>query len=209
MACSLASSHSYRLPVSNEQPLCRTRFTNGRFIEPQPTSSRWRALTHRSIRTLYPGLEEYAISELVTTMLRWSAAVFTVSGCSSSQVGDKNAVPANLRAQLRRIAEAVYKLAKVTREDILSTSFEVMLIESGGSFDNVDMMNAFPEFNAQSNPTVGDDRVLCTTELGLKCVTRKSKTTPSAEADGDVLERRTLLHPKVVLDSAVDALEHE
>lgn len=181
-------------------------------IEPQPTSSRWRALTHRSIRTLYPGLEDYAVSELVTTMLRWTSAVFSVSGCSSSASHDsKDPVPSNLRAQLRRVAEAVYKLAKVTREEILSTSFEVMLVESGGSFESADMANAFQEFHSLPSPNPAGDRVLCTTELGLKCVTRKGKNSTSAgtEGDGDVFERRVLLQPKVVLDSAVDALEHE
>ena len=29
---------------------------------------------------LYPGLEEYAVTELVTTMLRWSSSVFTLCG---------------------------------------------------------------------------------------------------------------------------------
>ena len=57
--------------------------------------------------------------------------------------------------------------------------------------------------------------MLCTTELGLRCITRKSKTgsivgaldSPVEERGGDVFERRMLLPPKVVLDSAVDALE--
>jgi hypothetical protein len=164
---------------------------------------------------LYPGLEEYAISELVTTMLRWSASVFTISGCSSPPVDgrDKDPVPANLRAQLRRIAEAVYKLAKVTREEILSTSFEVVLVESGTAFDGLDMSNAFQEFQASAHVPVGADRVLCTTELGLRCVTRKGKGALSSEAvagaekEGNVFEKRVLLQPKVVLDSAVDVLD--
>lgn len=145
-------------------------------------------------------------------MLRWSASVFTISGCSSPPVDgkDKDPVPANLRAQLRRIAEAVYKLAKVTREEILSTSFEVVLVESGNSFESVDMSNAFQEFQATPNPPIGGDRVLCTTELGLKCVTRMGKSVQpleGSEKDNDVFERRMLLQPKVVLDSAVDVLE--
>ena len=161
---------------------------------------------------LYPGLEEYAISELVTTMLRWSASVFTISGCSSPPVDgkDKDPVPANLRAQLRRIAEAVYKLAKVTREEILSTSFEIVVVDSGNSFESPDMSNAFQEF--QNGQVVSGDRVLCTTELGLKCVTRKGKGGFPAdgndrEREGELFERRMLLQPKVVLDSAVDVLE--
>ena len=59
----------------------------------------------------------------------------------------------------------------------------------------------------------GAGKVLCTTELGLKCITKKAKTlslddgeiTPVKGAV-DPFERRILLAPKVMLDSAVDAL---
>ncbi|KAH8099955.1 hypothetical protein BXZ70DRAFT_1000522 [Cristinia sonorae] len=203
--------------------------------EPQPTSSRWRALTHRSIRSLYPGLEEYAISELVTTMLRWSSSVFILSGCTSAPhnnhpkppSGKEPIVPvlhaATLRAQLRRIAEAVCKLARVTREEILSTSFEVVSVECGGAFEEESMLNAFSDHhehltavNGNRNGRAGKKgqggNVLCTTELGLKCTTRKGKSIMAVESDAgeqkeDVFERRMLLPPKVVLDSAVDALD--
>ena len=53
---------------------------------------------------LYPGLEEYAVTELVTAMLRWSSSVFTLCGSSYTPSADTS-----LNAQLRRIAEAVYK----------------------------------------------------------------------------------------------------
>ncbi|KIP05864.1 hypothetical protein PHLGIDRAFT_107713 [Phlebiopsis gigantea 11061_1 CR5-6] len=171
--------------------------------EPQPTSSRWRALTHRSIRSLYPGLEEYAVSELVTTMLRWSAAVFDVSGCSPKDKSDASS--STLRSQLRRIAEAVYKLALVTREDILSTNFEVVLVESGGAFDGVSMCNAFAEGHDGAHGRAGD-KILCTTELGLKCTTRRGKGQTERESVDEMFERRTLLQPKVVLEEAVDAI---
>ena len=133
-------------------------------------------------------------------MFNWSSAVFTVSGCSSSAATkDRDPVAATLRAQLRRIAEAVYKLAKVTREEILSTSFEVVLVEHGADFDAGAMANAFAE-----HPAGGSEKVLCTTELGLRCVTRKGK------GDGEsVFEKRMLVQPKVVLGDAVDALVRE
>ncbi|OBZ72248.1 hypothetical protein A0H81_07927 [Grifola frondosa] len=185
--------------------------------EPQATSSRWRALTHRSIRVLYPGLEEYAISELVTTMLRWSTAVFTLSG--SSPAADLARPPSpglsSLRTQMRRIAEAVYKLARVTREEILSTSFEVVLVEGGEPFEEGQMTNKMRE----GEPVPGDNHekvsggeagsVLCTTELGLRCVTRKDGRDIDLDDEdgGDVFERRMLLPPKVVLDSAMEVIE--
>ena len=70
--------------------------------------------------------------------------------------------------------------------------------------------------NGKANGKAKGDggKVLCTTELGLKCSTRKTKTITALDSDvlvetkeEDLFERRVLLPPKVVLDSAVDALE--
>ncbi|PIL35607.1 hypothetical protein GSI_02335 [Ganoderma sinense ZZ0214-1] len=212
--------------------------------EPQATSSRWRALTHRSISMLYPGLEEYAVTELVTTMFRWSTAVFTLCGSANAPT----ASDASLHTQLRRIAEAVYKLARVTREDILSTTFDVLIVDSGTPFEPGRMLNKMREgehdadehgsqtadvglgLNPNANRSgmlIGADvdlhgsadgsgaqdsgRVLCTTELGLRCVTRRDlKSTsgfPEAGAEADLFESRLLLQPKVLLDSAMDVIE--
>lgn len=138
-------------------------------------------------------------------MLRWSATLFDISGCPRDKSDASNST---LRSQLRRIAEAVYKLSLVTREDILSTNFEVVLVESGGMFDGASMYNSFAEGpNASDNKT--GEKVLCTTELGLKCSTRrgKSQSFPEKDAtDSELFERRMLLQPKVVLEEAVDAI---
>ncbi|KAI0749351.1 hypothetical protein C8Q80DRAFT_1100411 [Daedaleopsis nitida] len=198
--------------------------------EPQATSSRWRALTHRSIRMLYPGLEEYAVTELVTTMFRWSSSVFTLCGSSNAP----SAADSSLHTQLRRIAEAVYKLARVTREEILSTTFEVLVVDSGVSFEAGRMLNKMREgehdgdehgsqlssftdmthhalVNGSGNGAPDSGRVLCSTELGLRCVTRRdtraSTVSPEAGAESDAFETRMLLLPKVLLDSAMDVIE--
>ncbi len=193
---------------------------------------------------LYPGLEEYAVTELVTTMLRWSSAVFTLCGSANAPT----ASDASLHTQLRRIAEAVYKLARVTREDILSTTFDVLIVDSGAPFEPGRMLNKMregehdPEEHGSQIADVGLDlnghangsgmlvnadgdlsgngngngaqdsgRVLCTTELGLRCVTRRDlKGTsgfPEAVAEADLFENRLLLQPKVLLDSAMDVIE--
>lgn len=139
-------------------------------------------------------------------MLRWSAAVFDVSGCSPKDKSDS--ATSTFRSQLRRIAEAVYKLSLVTREEILSTNFEVVLIESGLLFEGVSMSNAFADGHATGRSKDGE-KVLCTTELGLKCITRRGKNYAPPAKDGsdtDAFERRILLQPKVVLEEAVDAI---
>lgn len=210
------------------------------------------------MHAIYPGLEEYAVSDLSNTMLRYSSSVFNLCGVSPAangtgpQVPTKDIVPQlnspTLNAQLRRIAEATAKIARVTREDILSTTFEVILVNPSSSFDEVGMINAFreihfgsqvssPNGNGSATPASGvenekqskggstkptkngttvvvKNQVLCTTELGLRCVTRKGQTSLENGASvaeeaqsSDLFETRVLLAPKVVLDSAVKALD--
>lgn len=177
---------------------------------------------------LYPGLEEYAVTELVATMLRWSSTVFSLAGSTASPEPSSALV---LSAQLRRIAEAVYKLAKVTREEILSTTFEVVVVDGGDAFEEARMTNKmrdYEDYLADDNASAAgrssasgngagktssaqSGKVLCTTELGLRCVTRTanrgSTTGPEECADSELFETRLLLQPKVVLNSALEAIE--
>ena len=52
-------------------------------------------------------------------------------------------------------------------------------------------------------------RVLCTTELGLRCITRRDvrSSTASEAGVGDPFDHRMLLLPKVLLDTAMDVIE--
>ncbi|KAI9060677.1 hypothetical protein FKP32DRAFT_1656157 [Trametes sanguinea] len=240
-----------RAPSKRRSVVSSCAFAMAHHTEPQATSSRWRALTHRSIRMLYPGLEEYAVTELVTTMLRWSSAVFALCGGSGGSGGsDASSV---LPAQLRRIAEAVYKLARVTREEILSTTFEVLVVDGGTAFEPGKMLNKMREGEGdEQHPGIADfalggsggggangngahadghrhghghanghaygahpedsGKVLCTTELGLRCITRRDARNGAgepgvADAGGDAFESRMLLLPKVLLDTAMDVIE--
>ena len=52
-------------------------------IEPQPTSSRWRALTHSHIRSLSPNIDQLATTEVTDTCLRGVANVLSASGSGS------------------------------------------------------------------------------------------------------------------------------
>lgn len=100
---------------------------------------------------------------------------------------------------MRRIANAVYKLAKITREEIMSTNFDVVAVEHGQPFDGTEMTDAFEDYGT----SLGG--VLCTTDLGLICSTRK--TTGGLGQEQGFVERRVLLRPKVVLESVADVLD--
>lgn len=83
----------------------------------------------------------------------------------------------------------------------MSTNFEVILAKQGRDFDTSCMANAFGTFGEVSGT------VLCSTELGLMCSTKKNAR---AAADGLVegtVEQTMLLLPKVVLDGVADILD--
>ncbi|KAG2154053.1 hypothetical protein DEU56DRAFT_772607 [Suillus clintonianus] len=169
--------------------------------EPQPTSSRWRALTHKHIHELHPELNEYAINEMTETIFRWSLDIFLISGSTNPQPNpaSRENFRARFGAQVKRISKAACRLAQVTKEEIMSANFEVIAADSGQPFDGQEMLDAFEDYKSS------DGVVLCTTELGLRCSTRKA--TSDAPASDESIDRRILLRPKVVLESIVEVID--
>ncbi|KAG6848972.1 hypothetical protein H0H93_012355 [Arthromyces matolae] len=171
--------------------------------EPQPTSSKWRALAHRHIHTVHPHLADRAMDDLCDTMLRWSADIFTIAGCLSYENGassTKDGLQLRFGDQVRQIAHSVRRLAQVTREEIMSTCFDVIAISSNSSFDPSSMSDAFGDYV----PSHG--AIIATTELGLRCLTRL-RDNEQSEAQDMTIDQRMILQPKVVLESVLDALE--
>lgn len=176
-------------------------YTHMFYSEPQPTSSRWRALTHKHIHELHPELNEYAINEMTETIFRWSLDIFLISGSTNPQPNpaSRENFRARFGAQVKRISKAACRLAQVTKEEIMSANFEVIAADSGQLFDGQEMMDAFEDYGSS------DGVVLCTTELGLRCSTRKATSNvPDSE---ESIDRRILLRPKVVLESVVEVID--
>ena len=218
-------------------------YTHMHLTESQPMSAKWRALTHQHIHSIYPTLTDYSVNELSDTILRWCADIFLLANGQSFSPASpiqspgssppvsfsppsSSAMPqtpaAQLRAlyldQIRRISRSVMRLASVTKEDIMSTSFEVVIADPSGSFVEGQMVDAFGSY--------GESRggVLVTMELGLRCVTRLGKNLSElADINGEqgvnggsiavpinregMLESRLLLQPKVVLESVLEVLD--
>ncbi|KAJ4477260.1 hypothetical protein J3R30DRAFT_3291105 [Lentinula aciculospora] len=170
--------------------------------EPQPTSSRWRALTHRHIHTMYPYLSDYSANELAETMYRWSADILVVAGCQGygkGSLGSRDGLRTRFGEQVRRITKTACKLAQVTKEEIMSTCFEIIAIEHGDAFDPRRMFDSFGEYGTSRGA------IITTTELGLHCKTRKSAEVVGTE--DFATEIRMLMPPKVVLDSVLDFVD--
>ncbi|KAI5116260.1 hypothetical protein M0805_008165 [Coniferiporia weirii] len=166
--------------------------------EPQPTSSRWRALTHAHIRALSPNLDNIAVTEVTDTALRGVANVLSAGGFGEVEALLTRASTRH-RAQLRRIAELANRLAFVLREGTMSTDFQPLFVESVREFSPLTMENVYEGYG----PSKG--RVLCTTEVGLQCLTNKGKD--GKDFSPQTIERRVVLKPRVVLESIVQVLD--
>ncbi|KAF9478305.1 hypothetical protein BDN70DRAFT_809000 [Pholiota conissans] len=170
-------------------------YNSMRITEPQPTSAKWRALTHQHIHSIYPTLTEYSVNELADTILRWCTDIFLLANCQSFSPPSTAQSPSLYLDQIRRISRSVMRLASVTREEIMSTSFEVTIADPSGSFAAGEMVDAFGDYGESHG------KVLATMELGLRCITRVMGSGES------MLEPRLLLQPKVVLESVLEVLD--
>ncbi|THG99726.1 hypothetical protein EW145_g7211 [Phellinidium pouzarii] len=189
------SRHSASAPQASSNHIS-PRYTST--CIPQPTSSRWRALTHAHIRALSPNLDNIAVTEVTDTALRGVANVLSAGGFGEVEALLTRA-SARHRAQLRRIAELANRLAYVLREGTMSTDFQPLFVESVREFSPLTMENVYEGYG----PSKG--RVLCTTEIGLQCLTNRGKD--GKDFSSQTIERRVVLKPRVVLESIVQVLD--
>jgi hypothetical protein len=198
-----ATGQSYRLPWSSALRFCYSIYlivARASIIEPQATSARWRALTRTHIRAINPRLEDAAVQDFITQILRAWADVLVLCGVAPSELTLDMLRP-RFGEQTQRVVRSACSLARVLHEEIMSTKFEVILTEQGRAFDPSCMANAFGELGESSGA------VLCSTELGLRCVT---KNNARAAVDGlfeGSLDSTMLLLPKVILEGVADVLD--
>lgn len=165
--------------------------------EPQPTSSRWRSFAHRHIHSLYPTLTDYSVNEMSETIIRWTCDILTVAGTTDSHMSSREGLRSRFGDQIRRIARCVSRLEHVMREEIMSTNFDIVSVGYGDVFNGRIMADVFGDVS------VSRGHVLATTELGLKCTTRRDGN----GSDNGTIEQRLLLPPKVVPESVLDVLD--
>lgn len=177
------STFALGLPSKSEVVLSQV-YSHIFVAEPQPTSSRWRALTHKHVHTLYPGLADYSSEELRETICRWTSDIL-VAACATQASSSRSWVRETFGEQVCRIVKAVAGIAQICKEEIMSTNFDVIMVEPGQLFDQRTMTDSFG---------VGSlGVVLATTELGLRRMTRRGGER--------VVEQQLLVRPKVILDS--------
>ncbi|KAJ7126911.1 hypothetical protein C8R44DRAFT_779874 [Mycena epipterygia] len=187
------ASFALGLPSKSEVILSQV-YSHIYVAEPQPTSSRWRALTHRHVHTLYPGLTEYSAEELRETICRWTSDILVAAGATHESTSFRTWIRETFGEQVGRIVKSVAGIAQICKEEIMSANFDVIIVENGQFFDKRVMTDVFGEYG------VSHGAVLATTELGLRRMTRKGG---AGREDGRTVEQQMqmLLRPKVILDS--------
>lgn len=151
---------------------------------------------------MYPYLSDYSANELAETMYRWGSDILVVAGCQGHGKGSlasREGLKARFGEQVRRITKTACKLAQVTKEEIMSTCFEIIAVEHGDGFDSRRMLDSFGEYG----PSRGG--IITTTELGLRCKTRK--TGEGMATEDFTTEIQILMPPKVVLESVLDFVD--
>ena len=140
------------------------------------------------------------MQDFITQILRAWADVLVLCGVSSSELS-LDALKASFGEQTQRVVRSACALARILHEDIMSTNFEIIRPEQGCAFNPSCMANAFGTFGESSG------EVLCTTELGLRCVTkRNARVAVDGLLEGG-FDSTMLLLPKVILEGVADVLD--
>ena len=160
-------------------------------------------MSHRYIHSIYPYLDDYSSNELAETMYRWSADILLIAGGQNDKgsLTSRDGLRARFGDQIRRITKTTCKLAQVTKEEIMSTCFEIVAIEHSDTFDPRRMADSFSEYGASTG------NIVTTTELGLQCRTRRGITYSERGSVDNGTETRVLLAPRVILESVLDFVD--
>lgn len=155
-------------------------------LELQPTTSRWRALTHAHARTIVPSSKNRSPFETLTeTNIRGILVILVLSGCTDPRAVHHEPLRERFGPAIARISERAERLMLAMREGVMSAAFDVIwhgyksgLKSSVGGkpdedsaelFDKVRMENVYAGHGKENG------EVLCTVEFGMVCTRRVVK----------------------------------
>ncbi|KAF7796470.1 hypothetical protein EIP86_007647 [Pleurotus ostreatoroseus] len=165
--------------------------------EPQPTTARWRALTHSHLCAILPShtpptpispgtptspsspLDAYA-----DNALRGLISILAVAGCSDSKILRRDTLRARLGTSFLLIGQRASEIARAIREGVMSAAFEVVVVPPSigntSGFDEETMDNMFAGISGADK-----GRVLCTVEFGLVCVRKAASAMPLSPVEAE------------------------
>ncbi|TCD67146.1 hypothetical protein EIP91_000430 [Steccherinum ochraceum] len=170
-------SFCYGLPREVDQFLSLL-FEQMHQTEPQPTTSRWRALTYAHTRELLASSsnpQKPPPSPFQTLSDHNARGLLSILALCNFTSLPREALLARWGAHLLRISERAERLAEVIREGVMSAGFEVMWVKPAGPgegqrsapFDGEWMEDVYERAGTGNAQGMG---VMCTIEFGLMLV---------------------------------------
>lgn len=120
-----------------------------------------------------------------------------VAGCSVAPDILRASVEQKLSDKIVLLFKQALQLKKIMMEEITSADLRTVTVPFETTYSAEQMEDAYVD----GHPATGGVRVLCTTDLGLRRMTRLA---PSGEKQWD---NKLLLKPKVALKTVVDSMD--
>ncbi|KAJ3995249.1 hypothetical protein F5050DRAFT_1573965 [Lentinula boryana] len=168
-----------------------------RETEEQPVSARWRILTRRYVRQIYPTIKQ---QDLTYRILAACANILIISGLRESEQRLLNRLAARFSDRLTLIIERAVHLNDVIGDDITSCEFVPIYCFPAVPFEPSTMENATdngsPGGGHEAVFVPNENKILCTTDLGLL---RAEKV----QGEERTWHNTVLLKPKIVMPSGL------
>jgi len=175
----------FGLPSEVDQALSKI-FDHMHHTEPQPTTSRWRALTYSHACALLSSSATSPFHAIADTNLRGLLSILAISGCTDPKGIHRDPLRERFGQSLARIGERAERIALAIKEGVMSASFDVLWVGTGKQRDKTASGPGQRTFepsvmdNVYAGHGVEKGNVLCTVEFGLICVKRITGTTAYA-----------------------------
>ncbi|KAF9073346.1 hypothetical protein BDP27DRAFT_1216107 [Rhodocollybia butyracea] len=164
-----------------------------RETEEQPVSARWRILTRKYVRQLYPTVER---PNLAYHILAACANILIVAGLHDSELRLLDALTARFSDRLTMIVERAIHLNNAIGDDVTSCEFVPIYCTPDVAFDPSTMENTSD--SGHSHFIERENKILCTTDLGLL---RAEKV----QGEEGTWHNTILLKPKIVMSAGLTA----
>lgn len=162
--------------------------------EAQAISGRWRALTSAYAHNHE---ESQLIASVTPYLTGHFSNIMLAAGCSVEPEILRASVEKKLSDRIILLFKLALQLNKIMMEEITSADLRTVTVPFETTYSAEQMEDAYVD----GDPAAGGVRVLCTTDLGLRRITRLATSGDKQWDD------KLLLKPKVALKTVVDSVD--
>ncbi|KIJ92016.1 hypothetical protein K443DRAFT_114234 [Laccaria amethystina LaAM-08-1] len=156
--------------------------------EEQAVAGRWRAMTQaqlRPSRSYAPHIAEDLVNVLIVCGLSTSNSKYQI-------------IIQDIKHRMSLLEKAALQLKIALKEGVTSVDIEPFYISTRAQFDPTNMDDAYGDSRMEARNRGDEERIMCTTDMGLRRVLTKRSVDGQVQSYYDVI-----LKPKVVLASSL------